>query len=43
MLVQAFEDAKYLEEISGLSRMYAESEEMMESVDWDEEDEDATI
>ncbi|KAK4704028.1 ubiquitin-like modifier-activating enzyme ATG7, partial [Phenoliferia sp. Uapishka_3] len=41
MLVQAFEDAKYLEKISGLSKMYEESEEMMESVDWDEEDDEA--
>lgn len=41
MLEQAFEDAKYLEKISGLSRMYEESEQMMESVDWDEEDDDA--
>lgn len=37
MLLQAFEDAKYLEKLTGLDRMYEESEEMMESVDWDEE------
>ncbi|KAI5480659.1 autophagy-related protein 7 [Pseudohyphozyma bogoriensis] len=40
MLLQAFDDAKYLEKLTGLDKLYAESEEMMESVDWDEEDED---
>ncbi|KAM0747191.1 E1-like protein-activating [Meredithblackwellia eburnea MCA 4105] len=43
MLRQAFDDAKYLEKVSGLDKMYAESEEIMESVDWDEEDDEGSI
>ena len=43
MLVQALEDEKHSEGISGLGRMSAEREEMMDSVEWDEEVVDATI
>lgn len=40
MLVKAFEDAKFLEQITGLDKLYAESEALMDSVDWDEEEEE---
>ena len=40
MLLQAFNDQKYLEKLTGLDKLYSESEAVMESVDWEEEDED---
>ncbi|SCV70577.1 BQ2448_3339 [Microbotryum intermedium] len=40
MLVQAFEDAKYLERLTGLDKIEEETERMMEGMEeWDEEDE----
>lgn len=40
MLLEAFNDAKYLERLTGLDKLMEESERAMEAVDWDEEDED---
>lgn len=40
MLVQAFEDAKFLEKLTGLDKLADESEAMMDSIDWDEDDEE---
>jgi ubiquitin-like modifier-activating enzyme ATG7 len=40
MLLKAFNDAKYLETLTGLDKLYSESEAVMESLDWDEEEED---
>jgi len=38
MLSKAFEDAKYLERVTGLDKLYEESEALLESVDWAEEE-----
>lgn len=38
MLLQAFNDEKYLEKLTGLDQLYAEGQAALESVDWDEED-----
>lgn len=39
MLQKAFQDAKYLEELTGLDKLMEESEKLMEGFeDWDEED-----
>jgi ubiquitin-like modifier-activating enzyme ATG7 len=35
-----FNDSKYLENLTGLDKLYAEGEEALQDVDWDEEDED---
>ena len=40
MLHKAFDDAKYLEMITGLDKLQAETEAALEAVDWDEEDEE---
>ncbi|KDR82941.1 hypothetical protein GALMADRAFT_238629 [Galerina marginata CBS 339.88] len=42
MLLQAVNDAKYLETLTGLDKLYDEGEELLESIDWheDEGDED---
>lgn len=40
MLVQAFEDAKFLERVTGLDKLCEESEALMESLDWDEDDDE---
>jgi ubiquitin-like modifier-activating enzyme ATG7 len=40
MLVQAFEDAKFLERLTGLDKLFDESEALMDSIDWDEDDEE---
>lgn len=40
MLVKAFNDAKYLEQLTGLDKLYDQGEAALESVDWDEADED---
>ena len=42
MLSQAFEDAKYLERLTGLDKMMEESEKAMEGMleGWDEEEEE---
>lgn len=39
MLLQAFNEPGYLEELTGLSKLHDEGEAIMESVDWDEDDE----
>jgi ubiquitin-like modifier-activating enzyme ATG7 len=39
MLLNAFNDAKYIETLTGLDKLYSESEAAMESLDWDDEDE----
>lgn len=39
MLSKAFSDAKYLEQLTGLDKLYDESEAAMESLDWDEDEE----
>ena len=43
MLLKAFNDQKYLETLTGLDKLYAEGEEALQSIDWDEEDEEADI
>jgi ubiquitin-like modifier-activating enzyme ATG7 len=40
MLLRAFNETKYLEELTGLNKLYDEGEAVFESVDWDEEGED---
>lgn len=40
MLIQAFNDPKYLETLSGLSQLYEDSQAVnLESLEWDEEEE----
>ncbi|KAF8885690.1 hypothetical protein CPB84DRAFT_1850295 [Gymnopilus junonius] len=39
MLLQAFNDAKYLETLTGLDKLYNEGDDLLESVDWHEEGE----
>lgn len=41
MMLNAFNDQKYLPALTGLDKLYDEGEAALESVDWDEEDEDA--
>ena len=36
MLLQAFNDTKYLESLTGLDRLFDEGEAALESVDWEE-------
>ena len=38
MLKKVFDDAKYLEELTGLDVLHKETEAILEAVDWDEED-----
>lgn len=38
MLLKAFDDAKYLEEVTGLDKLQADTEAVLEAVEWDEED-----
>ncbi|PPQ82174.1 hypothetical protein CVT26_008804 [Gymnopilus dilepis] len=38
MLLKAFNDAKYLETLTGLDKLYDEGEGLLESVEWDEEE-----
>jgi ubiquitin-like modifier-activating enzyme ATG7 len=40
MLLKAFNDAKYLETLTGLDKLFQEGEDALNSVDWHEEDED---
>ncbi|KAH9480647.1 Ubiquitin-like modifier-activating enzyme ATG7 [Psilocybe cubensis] len=42
MLLEAFNDAKYLETLTGLDKLYSEGDELLESVDWhgDDDEED---
>lgn len=41
MLLKACNDTKYLENLTGLTELYAEGDAALEAVDWDEEgDED---
>ncbi len=40
MLVKAFNDAKYLETLTGLDKLFDEGEAALEKVDWDEADDD---
>ncbi|CAA7262945.1 unnamed protein product [Cyclocybe aegerita] len=40
MLVKAFNDAKFLETLTGLDKLFDESEAALESVEWEEEGED---
>lgn len=41
MLSQAFEDAKFLEKLTGLDKLGEETEGVMESLDWDEDEEES--
>jgi ubiquitin-like modifier-activating enzyme ATG7 len=41
MLLEAFNDTKYLEKLTGLDQLYIEGEAALESVDWDNDDEQA--
>lgn len=40
MLLRAFNDAKYLEQLTGLDKMNEETDGLIESLDWSEDDED---
>ncbi|KZT18854.1 E1-like protein-activating [Neolentinus lepideus HHB14362 ss-1] len=40
MLLQAFNEPGYLESLTGLDKLHDEGEAIMESVDWDEDDEE---
>ncbi|CBQ69836.1 probable APG7-component of the autophagic system [Sporisorium reilianum SRZ2] len=40
MLLKAFNEDKFLEELTGLDQMYKEAEELEAAVDWDVEDDD---
>ncbi|TKY90299.1 hypothetical protein EX895_000297 [Sporisorium graminicola] len=40
MLLNAFNEDKYLEQLTGLDKMYAEAEELEAAIDWDVEDDD---
>ena len=40
MLLKAFNEAGYLEKLTGLDQLHDEGEAALESVDWDEDDED---
>lgn len=40
MMLKAFNELGYLEKLSGLDKLHQESEAAMESVDWDEEDDE---
>ncbi|KAG6877610.1 hypothetical protein C0993_005614 [Termitomyces sp. T159_Od127] len=40
MMLKAFNDTKYLPQLTGLDKLYDEGEEALEKVDWDEEDGD---
>lgn len=39
MLLEAFNDAKYLETLTGLDKLYDEGEQLLENVDWHEDEE----
>ncbi|KAG6889088.1 hypothetical protein C0995_003941 [Termitomyces sp. Mi166 len=38
MMLKAFNDTKYLPELTGLDKLYNEGEEALEKIDWDEDD-----
>lgn len=40
MLLHAFNDDKYLEQLTGLDKMYQEADDMEAALDWDEEDDE---
>ena len=40
MLLQAFNDTKYLERLTGLDKLYDEGEAALESLDWDEDEDE---
>lgn len=40
MLVKAFNDQGYLEQLTGLDKLYAEGEAALENVDWEVDDDD---
>jgi ubiquitin-like modifier-activating enzyme ATG7 len=40
MLLEAFNDTKYLEKLTGLDKLFDDSEAALESVDWDDDDDD---
>ena len=40
MLLKAFNEEGYLAKLTGLEKLNQETEEIMEGLDWDEEDEE---
>ena len=40
MLLEAFNDTKYLEKLTGLDKLFDEGEAVLESVDWDDDGEE---
>jgi ubiquitin-like modifier-activating enzyme ATG7 len=40
MLLKAFNEEKFLEKLTGLDKLYAEGESALESVDWDEDEDE---
>ena len=43
MLLRAFNEPKFLEQLTGLDKLYQEGEEALENVDWEVEDEDEDL
>jgi ubiquitin-like modifier-activating enzyme ATG7 len=41
MLLEAFNDTKYLEKLTGLDKLFDEGEAALECVDWDDDGEEA--
>lgn len=41
MLLEAFNDTKYLEKLTGLDKLFAEGEAALEVVNWDDDEEEA--
>lgn len=40
MLLKAFNDSGYLESLTGLDKLHDEGDAVLESIDWDEDEED---
>jgi len=40
MLLEAFNDTKYLEKLTGLDKLFDEGEAALESIDWDDDGEE---
>jgi ubiquitin-like modifier-activating enzyme ATG7 len=43
MMLKAFNDRKYLETLTGLDKLYDEGEAALESVDWDQDDDESGL
>lgn len=43
MLLKAFNETGYLEQLTGLDQLHDEGEAALESVDWDEDDDETDL